>query len=58
MTSRLIQVLVPPPVPVPRAALWIGLLLDLLQALRPKRKGNIPAQRAAAVQRYAPEAGK
>lgn len=28
MTSRRIRVLVPPPVAVPRAAVWIGQLLD------------------------------
>ena len=52
MTSRRIRVLVPPPVAVPRAALWIGLLLDRLAA-RVR-----PAPDAGAAPRYATEVGQ
>jgi hypothetical protein len=52
MTSRRIRVLVPPPVAVPRAALWIGLLLDRL-AVHAR-----PTPDAVATPRYATEAGQ
>lgn len=58
MTSRHVRVLVPPPVPVPRAALWIALLLDLARPLRSKHTVDTPAPRPAAVQRYVAEGGK
>jgi hypothetical protein len=52
MTSRRIRVQVPAPVAVPRAALWIGQLLDWAAA-RVKRSASL-----GLADRYATEGGK